>query len=248
MATSLPLKTTVTDLDKVAAYLKNQVGWVELDKIGKAIPKKHVNGMKIEAMRHLGLLERDGQNVKLTKVGRDYAGGTPDKRADVIRAQLRADPLYNATLEWMHFNDKKTVLKTDVANYWHDDHATTIGGAKGDALTDATVFFMRMTDAAGLGKFVAAGTGRDTHLKMDVEELTEFVTGESAPVENSENAEGGDKPPPPPPPAPTVRVGTGLNVNVEIHIAADAKPATIEEIFKNMRKYLLDGPDDADGN
>ncbi len=34
-------------------------------------------------------------------------------------------------------------------------------------------------------------------------------------------------------------VGAGINVNVEIHIAADAKPATIEEIFKNMRKYLL---------
>ena len=38
-------------------------------------------------------------------------------------------------------------------------------------------------------------------------------------------------------------LGSGLNVNVEIHIAADAKPATIEEIFKNMRRYLLDQPD-----
>jgi hypothetical protein len=45
-----------------------------------------------------------------------------------------------------------------------------------------------------------------------------------------------------------VAVGAGLNVNLEIHIAADAKPATVEEIFKNMRKYLIDGPDSsADG-
>jgi len=36
-------------------------------------------------------------------------------------------------------------------------------------------------------------------------------------------------------------------VNVEIHIAADAKPATIEEIFKNMRKYLL-GQADSSAN
>jgi len=36
-------------------------------------------------------------------------------------------------------------------------------------------------------------------------------------------------------------------VNVEIHIAADAKPATIEEIFKNMRKYLIEQPDMTNG-
>jgi hypothetical protein len=38
---------------------------------------------------------------------------------------------------------------------------------------------------------------------------------------------------------PTVSVGAGININIEIHIAADASAATIEEIFKNMRRYVL---------
>lgn len=243
------MKTTAVDLDKATAYLKNQVGWVELDQIKKAIPPKHVNGMKVEAMRHIGLLDRDGQNVKLTDAGRTYAAGDPAKRADVIRGQLRVDPLYKATLEWMHFNEKSTVPKTDIANYWHDNHTNETGGAKGDALTDGAVFFMRMTDAAGLGKFVAAGTGRDTHLKMDVEALTGFVTGElpPQPKEESDEETPGNPPAPLVNTPPSTRVETGLNVNVEIHIAADAKPATVEEIFKNMRKYLIDGPGTPDG-
>ena len=248
----LPMKTTATDLDKLSAYLENQVGWVEIDKIRKAIPSKHASGLKIEAMRHLGLLERDGNNVKLTVDGRDYAAGDDARRAAIMRTRLRAVPLYNATMEWMHFNDKTDVPKTDIANYWHDHHAADTGGAVGDALTDAAVFFMRMVGVAELGKFVAAGTGRDTHLEMDPSELAEFATGQpSAPTEDP-SLEAPvpsiqDPPPLPSTTAPALTLGTGLNVNVEIHIAADAKPATIEEIFKNMRKYLL-GQADSSAN
>lgn len=47
--------------------------------------------------------------------------------------------------------------------------------------------------------------------------------------------------------APIVSVGPGININIEIHIGADASAETIEEIFRNMRRYVLAGdsqPDD----
>lgn len=245
------MKTTVTDLDMVTAYLKNEVGWTELDQIKAVIPKKHVNGLKVEAMRHLGLLDRDGQNVKLTTAGRDYASGDDVARAGVIGASLKSDPLYFATLKWMHHSRKTSLSKTDIAHYWNENHETKTGGALGDALTDSTVFFMRMIDAAGLGKFVAAGNNRESHVEMDAEKLAESATGEPPPPPvEEETATGNDTPiqsPPQPRRPPAITVGAGLNVNVEIHIAADAKAATIQEIFKNMRKYLIDGPDAADG-
>jgi hypothetical protein len=45
-----------------------------------------------------------------------------------------------------------------------------------------------------------------------------------------------------------VSVGAGIHINIEIHIAADATSDTIEEIFKNMRRYVLtsDGQSDDD--
>jgi len=36
-----------------------------------------------------------------------------------------------------------------------------------------------------------------------------------------------------------VSVGAGVHVNIEIHIAADASSETIEDIFRNMRRYVL---------
>jgi hypothetical protein len=40
---------------------------------------------------------------------------------------------------------------------------------------------------------------------------------------------------------PAVAVGPAIHINVEIHIAADASAETVEEIFKNMRRYVLSG-------
>lgn len=247
MATPPPIKTAIEDLDALAAFLRTQVGWVSTDAIKKAIPARHADNRKIEAMRYIGLLERDGANVKLTDDGRVYAGGSVPDRESILRKRLRAVPLYDATLTWLHWNKKESVNKADVGNYWHDKHEDLLGGAAGAALTDAAVFFMRLAGAAGLGKFVAAGVGRETHLEVDRPVLEEFVTGEVPPAEKLEPTDETLQPPPAPaptvtPPPPTASMGAGLHVNVEIHIAADAKPATIEEIFKNMRKYLLEQP------
>lgn len=43
-----------------------------------------------------------------------------------------------------------------------------------------------------------------------------------------------------------VSVGPGIHINIEIHIAADASSETVEEIFKNMRRYVLSSDGQAD--
>lgn len=45
---------------------------------------------------------------------------------------------------------------------------------------------------------------------------------------------------------PQVTVGSGVNINIEIHIAADASTQTIEDIFRNMRRYVLRPDGDAE--
>lgn len=47
---------------------------------------------------------------------------------------------------------------------------------------------------------------------------------------------------------PQVSVSSGVNINVEIHIAADASSQTIEDIFKNMRRYVLRPDTDAEND
>jgi hypothetical protein len=251
-SSSLPIKTTEQDLTVLLPYLKSQVGWVPIEKIKSTIPPKHADPRKLDAMRYLGLIERDGENVKLTDDGREFAGADKDQVAEIMKKRLRATPLYHSTLEWMHHSQKLNLDKTEIANYWHDHHAALIGGAEGDALTDATVFFMRMVGLSGLGKFTAAGKGRDTNLAMDAVDLTVYAAtvdpAPPLPPAPEPNAGGGETPASLHSPQANLSVSAGLNVTVEIHIAADAKPATIEEIFKNMRRYLIDGTPTTDGS
>jgi hypothetical protein len=164
MAQQPPIKTKPDDIDALTKYLRNQVGWVSIADAKKAIPASHADARKLEAMRYIGLIDRDQENIKLSDAGRRYVDApSTEQKGDVLASLLKNVKLYDATLQWFHYEPTRTqASKTDVANYWLERHDDLLGGAKGDALTDAAVFFLRVADLAGLGKFVAAGTGRDT--------------------------------------------------------------------------------------
>jgi hypothetical protein len=241
---ALPTKTTAEDLEMVLGYLRTQVGWISIKKMSSSIPEKHAHAFKLEAMRYLGLIERnESAEVKLSDTGRTYAEAkNPTQKAEVIAGRLKTVPLFEATLAWIHYNQKEAPTKTDVANYWHDKHASATGGASGDALTDPVIFFFRMADLAGFGKFIPAGKGRDSHFKVNLGALKPFVTGQvpARPAPADAGAPVTAAPAAPAVATPSVSMADRVHINVEIHIAADAKPSTIEEIFKNMRRYLLE--------
>lgn len=251
MAVQPPIKTTSADVDAVLGFLRTEVGWVPLDQIRRTIPSSHADNRKIEALKYLGLIDRDQDNVKLTDEGRRLAEATSaEGKAAVMRDALPSVSLYDSTLKWMHHNGKEGPSKVDIANYWHDKQEDSIGGASGAALTDAAILFLRVADMAGLGKFVSAGTGRPTHLKVDESALASYATGAPSPAAEALVV---SQPEPAAPqqvqPTATVvspAVSSQVHVTVEIHIAADAKAATIESIFKNMREYVLGHDDGSD--
>jgi hypothetical protein len=226
---------------------------VPIEQIKKTITPRYADNRKIEAMRYIGFLDRDGGNVKLGELGREYATtADPDARAKVVGKAMMGVPLYRTTLEWLHFGERESVNKPDLANYWHDSHADELGGASGDALTDAVILFMKLADMAGVVKFIPAGKGRETHIQLNRERLTAVATGASATSVDAQatasaTPERQDEVPRRDEARPSLGLETALRVNVEIHIAADAKPATIEEIFKNMRRYLIERADQDDG-
>ena len=247
----LPIKTNMEDIEVLCSYLRTSVGWVTIDQIKNAIPSTHADNRKLEAMKFIGLIEREGNSVKLSEYGIRFASTTDEtERSAILVALIRTIPLYHATLEWMHFSKKEAPTKFDIGNYWHDKHEDKLLDSKGQALTDAAIFFLRIAGASGLGDFIAAGRGRETNLKVDSPALSAYVTGEatsghiqpkaSKGVESQNQSKDLEQQAN----SPTVSLTTspGVHVNVEIHIAADAKTSTIEDIFKNMRRYVLNLP------
>lgn len=261
----LPLKTTIDDFDALGGYLKTQVGWVAQSKLKSTIDARHADNRKLEAARYIGFLERDGANLRLTPNGIRYAKATDDeaKKSAMLDMLLSAE-LYSATVHWMHFSKHPEPTKTEVGNYWHDHHSDKLDGAQGDALTHAVVLFLRLAGAAGLGQFISAGKNRpETYLKGDAQAIESAATralpqqsGDTPPQDNPGTPDGEPAPPtpvvpaaPPPasPPAVTLQASPAVHVNIEIHIAADATAATVQEIFKNMRKYVLNNSNAEDG-
>jgi hypothetical protein len=241
----------------VATYLDKRVGFVALSQLRSTVPAPHGDNRKVEAMRFIGLLERKDDNVKLTDDGFAFARATGEKREGIVADRIRSIPIYQQTVEWMHYQKNHEPTKTQVAQYWSDKHHDKLDGAAGAALTDAVIFFMRLFGISGLGKFVAAGAGRDTHVEADASRLAAFVGGTTpaaAPAGRTGSATGGGSTPAQgavhhrtrdadvaADPEPTV--SSEVNINIQVHVAGDAKPETIREIFKNMRKYVLGKPD-----
>lgn len=256
----LPIKTLIEDIDVLASYLNGQVGWVPLEEAKKAIENKFVDNRKLEAARRIGLLDRDGVNVRLTDDGRSFATGDPEQRATMMRKAIRSIPLYAETVEWMHHSKIADPTKTVVGNYWHDKHQDQLEGAQGAALTDAVIFFMRIAGEAGLGKFTRGTKGSpDSYLKTDAVAIGEFVDADvrkaaGEPAEGAAAETGGTAQQTPvatrviPSPNSSIDVSSSpaVHVNVEIHIAANATVETVAEVFKNMRKYVLNNPDEPD--
>lgn len=259
------------DIDNLSAYLRGQVGWVPLEKIRKSIQPKYADNRKIEACRYVGLLERDGSNVRLSSEGREYATATDDAvKSDVMKRRIVSVSLYRETLEWIHWSKVAEPTRTDVGNYWHDKHPEKLEGAQGAALTDAVVFFFRIAAAAGLGKFIPSGNNRPTTLlRADLPAIEALISvpvaanvdtgvNGSAQESVSQSAVSTEPPASVRPAAPFVQSSNGdspeqfvttspaVHINLEIHIAADATPETVAEIFKNMRKYVLNKPVDND--
>lgn len=107
-----PIKTTAKDIDVLFGYLKTQVGWVPLDKVRKTIESKYADNRKLEAARYLGLLERDGTNIRLSVAGQKYAGGDESAKVEIMRAAIRQVPLYNQTVEWIYHTKQPEPTRT----------------------------------------------------------------------------------------------------------------------------------------
>jgi len=259
----IPVKTSVDDIKKILDYLTHQIGWVETAKIEKALGT--LDDRKISTMAALGLIHRDGGNLKTTPRGQLFSSG---EQARALREAVLDVELYRATLEWVHYSERSEVTATEIGQYWESSHEDTLGNLSGTTLKDGAVCFGRIIDGAKLGEFTVGRGGKETRISLFDNEIDELVSNTSAtlaehqgqptPAENdltmspqvpvAPNASPENLRQPSPATPVSVTTSPGIHVNVEIHIAADATADTVREIFKNMARYVLDKPvtDDAD--
>lgn len=258
----VPIYTSVEDMRRLLGYMSKQIGWVEQSKAEKALGA--IDDRKVSAIVGLGLVQRDGTNLKLAPRGQVFAAGD---EPGALRDAVREMDLYRHTAEWMHYQGKTEVTATEIGQYWEASHKDTVGSLSGSTLNAGAVCFARVLEGAGFGSFKVGRGGKETRLITNRDALAAFVDGvdgQSEVVDVSETAvePAADTSAAPAPgpvhsaevmtvrptstPSVSVSASPSVHVNVEIHIAADATADTVREIFRNMARYVLDKQVDDD--
>ena len=171
---SLPVRTTVEDVDAVCAYLVTKPTGARLAEAKAVVDKKHLDGRKLAALKIWGLLEEDQGKLKITERGRQATRSSGASRSDALREVVREVEPYRAIVERVVHRGETTMTATDVAAHWHEHFREDVSESE-KTLNDQAVCFFQVAQGADLGTLVVGRRGLSTRFDFDRESASVFV-------------------------------------------------------------------------
>lgn len=176
----LPILTTLDDVHKLIAYLKNKPTGATLGDIKAAIGANVVDPRKLPSYSTWRLVEKNGDRFRLSDRGWRYARKTTDEPA-IFREIIDSLVPYRSALEWAYHQNIHEVSNVDVAAHWDANHSEHVGTSNENTLKDAAVCFFNICQGAQLGKLIVGRRGQPTRLQTNQSELETFIeSGPSA--------------------------------------------------------------------
>lgn len=162
-------------------YLKNKPTGALISEAKAALRQQVLDTRKLTAYVKWGIVNRDGDRLKLTELGWDMAR-KPSDEANQIRRIIDRIPSYRSTLEWIHHQGFDTVTTVDVGAHLHEHHSSELGTDNPTTIKLNAVCFFHIAEGAGLGKQTVGRKGAPTRLQVNREALKEYIeAGPSTP-------------------------------------------------------------------
>ena len=171
---SLPIRTTVEDIEAVCAYLVTKPTGARLAEAKAVVDKKHLDGRKLAALKAWGLLEEDSGKLKITEQGRRAVKSSGASLSQVLREVIRDVQPYRAVIERVVHRHESTMTATDVAAHWHEHFRDEVSGSD-KILNDRAVCFFQIAQGADLGTLVIGRRGQQTRFDFDSDIASAFV-------------------------------------------------------------------------
>jgi hypothetical protein len=83
---------------------------------------------------------------------------------------------YRAVLDWAHQQKHDFLIHPDVARYWYDYYPEALGINTSKMIESNVVCFFQLCQAAALGTHIVGKKGQPTRLRLDRDELLNFLT------------------------------------------------------------------------
>ena len=182
---SLPIRTTLEDIDAVCKYLATKPTGATLAEAKAVMDKKRLDGRKLTALKFWELIEdTDDDKMKITEQGRRCIRDSGATRSDVLRQVIRKSAPYAAVVERAVHGDEESFAATDVAAQWHDHFRSDVSESD-KTLNDQAICFFQIAQGADLGVLKIGRRGMPTRFEFDIDAARVFVEGST--VETSEN-------------------------------------------------------------
>ncbi|PSR00419.1 MAG: hypothetical protein BRD48_01250 [Bacteroidetes bacterium QS_9_68_14] len=177
---SLPIRTSVEDVEDIVSYLKTKVKGATVKEAKAALGKGALDGRKVSAYEAWGFVNNEEGRLALSEQGRRYAKASDEEKKEIYRRVIRNIRAYRAAAEWMFHQNHEQATNAEVGSHWYKYYPDEIETEKEKTMRAQAVCFFRLSEAAGLGKYVVGRGSKSTRLEIRREPLERFVNGKAA--------------------------------------------------------------------
>ena len=184
----LPIRTAPEDIETICSYLLAKPAGASPSEV---INYKRLDGRKVSALKFWGLVEDAAGKLTLSPRGRLMAADGGAQKARALREILVTMPPYASTIARAIERNETIMLASDIAGHWQHEFRGYLHFHAG-VLNHQIVCFLRIAEAAALGRLVVGRKGKETRFELDSEEAAAFlrVTGAEHGAPRNGNGDG----------------------------------------------------------
>lgn len=171
---SLPIRTTVADIDAVCSYLATKPTGATLAAAKAIVDKKSLDRRKLAALKYWGLIEDDGNKIRITDQGRLAVKDSYAHRHKVLLDVVRQISPYAAVIERAAHQREITTTATEVAANWHDNFTNQVSPVD-TTLNAQAICFFHIAEGADLGSLTIGRKGKSTRFDFSPDALHAFI-------------------------------------------------------------------------
>jgi hypothetical protein len=170
----LPIRTAPEDIETVCGYLLTKPAGVSPFEL---IRHKKFDGRRVAALKFWGLIEDGTGKLNLSPRGRLLAADGGAQKTRALREVLLAVPPYASAIA--EAAEEPIMLPSDIAARWQRDFRSYLHFHAG-VLNHQIVCFLRIAEAAALGRLVVGRKGKGTRFELDGDAAAAFLRAAGA--------------------------------------------------------------------
>lgn len=171
---SLPIRTTLSDIDAICAYLLTKPTGATMPEAKAVVDGKVLDARKITAYKQWGLIDDSSGKMRISERGRLIGKDKGAKRSQALQDVIHDVPAYKAIAERAVHRGETVLTAIEVAAHWHE-HFKSAASENDKILNDQAVCFFQVAEGADLGRLVIGRKGQPTRFEFESENLRSFV-------------------------------------------------------------------------